>query len=94
MRFAIVCSDKPNQAAVRAQHREAHFAHLDSYADHIIEAGPLLAEDGSHSVGSLLLVEFSDHTAAEAFTQADPFTQAGIFESVLIRPYKKVIPKA
>lgn len=94
MRFAIVCSDKPNQADARAQHREAHFAHLDAYADHLIEAGPLLAEDGSHSVGSLLLVEFPDRATAEAFTHADPFTQAGIFESVMIRPYKKVIPKA
>lgn len=94
MRFAIVCTDKPNQADVRAQHREAHFAHLETYADNIVEAGPLLAEDASHSVGSLLIVEFADRTAAEAFTQNDPFAKAGIFESVVIRPYKKVIPKS
>ncbi|MEG3616898.1 YciI family protein [Magnetovibrio sp. PR-2] len=94
MRFAIVCTDKPNQADTRAQHREAHFAHLDAYADQIIEAGPLLAEDGSHSVGSLLIVEFNDRASAEAFTNTDPFSQAGIFESVVIRPYKKVIPKS
>ena len=94
MRFAIVCTDKPNQAATRAEHREAHFAHLDAYSDHIVEAGPFLAEDTSHSVGSLLLVDFEDRAGAEAFTQSDPFAKAGIFESVVIRPYKKVIPKS
>ena len=93
MRFAIVCTDKPNQAGTRVEHREAHFAHLDAYAEHIVEAGPMLAEDASHSVGSLLIVEFPDRASAEVFTNTDPFAQAGIFESVVIRPYKKVIPK-
>ena len=91
MLFAVICHDKPNQAARRAEHRDAHFAHLDRYKDHIIEAGPLLAEDVSHSVGSLLLVRFDDRAQVEAFTRDDPFFQAHIFESVTIRPYKKVI---
>lgn len=92
MRFVIVCHDRPNQAAVRATHRKAHFAHLQAHAAHIIEAGPLLAEDGSHSVGSLFIVEFPDRIAAEHFVLADPFHHANIFETVLIRPYKKLVP--
>lgn len=93
MRFAVVCRDKPDQKDVRAHHRDAHLAHLDAHSDHIVEAGPLLAEDGSHSVGSLLIVEFPDRAAAEAFMAADPFHHAGIFEAVTIRPYKKILPK-
>lgn len=94
MIFAVICRDKPDQKAVRAQHREAHLAHLDAHAAHIVEAGPLLAEDGSHSVGSLLIVDFADRAVAEAFMAADPFHHAGIFEDVTIRPYKKILPRA
>lgn len=92
MIFAIVCTDKPNQKDARAANREAHFAHLKAHKAHIIEAGPLQAEDRSHSVGSLLIVDFEDRIAAESFATNDPFNQAGIFESVVIRPYKKVLP--
>lgn len=91
MIFAVICHDKPHQAAQRAEHRDAHFAHLDNYADHIIEAGPLLADDVSHSVGSLLIVRFDTRAAVETFSREDPFFQAHIFESVTIRPYKKMI---
>ncbi len=93
MRFAILCHDKPDQASVRAENREAHFAHLDAYGDYLIEAGPLLAEDGSHSVGSLLIMEFATREEAEKFVLDDPFHKANIFESVIIRPYKKLLPK-
>lgn len=93
MIFAIICHDKPNQKDVRAFHRDAHFAHLDAYADHIVEAGPLLADDGSYSVGSLLIVDFPDRSSVEAFASADPFHHAGIFESITVRPYKKILPK-
>lgn len=93
MRFAVICHDKPNQGEARARHREAHLAHLDQHAAHIVEAGPLLAEDGSHSVGSLLIVTFPDRAEVEAFMHADPFHNAGIFETVTIRPYKKILPK-
>lgn len=94
MRFAIICHDKPNQASVRAAHRDAHFAHLDHYESHIIEAGPLVAEDGSHSVGSLFITEFPDRNAAGQFVLDDPFHKANIFEAVVIRPYKKLLPKS
>lgn len=93
MRFAILCHDKPNQANARAAHRDAHFAHLETYADHIVEAGPLLAEDGSHSVGSLLIVDFEGRSQVEDFVNADPFKIAGIFEAVIVRPYKKILPR-
>lgn len=93
MLFAIVCTDKPNQAAVRAQHRDAHLTYLDDFADKMLSVGPLLAEDGSHSVGSLLILDFEDRSDAEQFCAGDPFNRAGIFESVVIRPYKQIYPK-
>ena len=94
MRYAVFCQDKPDQADVRRTHRDAHFAHLDHFAAHIIEAGPLLAEDGSHSVGSLLIVEFENRREVEDFIAQDPFNTAGVFQSTIVRPYKKILPNS
>jgi uncharacterized protein YciI len=92
MLFAIICHDKPNQAETRARHRDAHLSYLDGFTDRMLSVGPLLAEDMSHSVGSLLVMDFADRAEAEAFCSNDPFNRAGIFESVVIRPYKQLLP--
>ncbi len=93
MLFALIYRDKPGQASVRARHRDSHLAYLRVFNDQIIMAGPLLSDDRSHSLGSLLVIEFPDRRAAEAFSQDDPFNQADIFESVVIRPYKNMFPE-
>jgi hypothetical protein len=42
--------------------------------------------------GSLLIIDFADRKAAEDFAANDPYNKAGLFESVIIRRWKKVIP--
>jgi uncharacterized protein YciI len=37
-------------------------------------------------------MEFPDRAAAEAFAAGDPYRKAGLFESVIIRRWKKVLP--
>lgn len=93
MLFAILCHDKPDQAATRAKHRDAHLAYLNGFTDRMLTAGPLLAEDASHSVGSLFVMDFANRAEAETFSANDPFTRAGIFESIVARPYKALLPK-
>ena len=44
--------------------------------------------------GSVLIVEFDDSAAAERFAADDPYAKAGLFETVTIRPWRKVLPKA
>ena len=92
MLFVLFCLDKPDSAGVRADTRDAHLDYIGSFKANMVMAGPMLAEDGSHSVGSLLVMDFPDRAAAEAFSAGDPYTQAGLFESVFIRPYKKLFP--
>jgi uncharacterized protein YciI len=43
-------------------------------------------------VGSLLIVDMPDKAAVEAFVRDDPYFKAGLFEAVLIRPFKQVLP--
>jgi uncharacterized protein YciI len=37
--------------------------------------------------GSLFIIEAEDMAAAEAFVADDPYSQAGLFETVVIRPF-------
>ncbi len=92
MRFAIICLDKPEHGALRQENRPAHLAHLNAHTDAVVLVGPLLADDGETPLGSLLIMEFADRAGAEAFAAGDPYAQAGLFESVTIRPWRQVLP--
>ncbi len=92
MQFAIYCVDKPNSGDLRQKTRPAHLAYLESFGTKLLLAGPLLADDGATPCGSLLLVDFADKAAAEAFAAGDPYAQAGLFGEVSIRPFRKTLP--
>jgi hypothetical protein len=92
MHFAIICLDKPDHGQVRADNRPAHLDHLKANAERMLAVGPLLSDDGERPVGSLLIMEFEDLDQARAFADNDPYNKAGLFESVTIRPWRKVLP--
>lgn len=92
MLFAITCIDKPNSLDLRMANRPTHLEYLNSHLAQIIIAGPLLDDAGEKPVGSLLVMEFTDKDAAESFAAGDPYAKAGLFQSVSIRPYRKVLP--
>lgn len=92
MHFAIVCLDKPDSAALRADTRPAHLDYLTAHADQVVVAGPLLSDDGQTPVGSLLIMEFADAQAARSFAEGDPYAEAGLFRNVTICPWRKVLP--
>lgn len=89
MLFALVCTDKPRSLELRLAVRPAHLTFLETYVDKLVAAGPLLDPDG-RSCGSLLIVDVEDEAAAAGFAEADPYAKAGLFESVIIRPYRMV----
>lgn len=92
MHFVIHCLDKPGHAQVRADNRPAHVEYLKASAARIVAAGPLLSDDGEGMVGSTLIMEFAERAEADAWAADDPYAKAGLFESVSIRPWKKVFP--
>lgn len=93
MHVAIHCVDKADHLSVRLENREDHLAYLSGFIDKVVCAGPTLSSDGEAMTGSLLIMEVSDLAEAEAFTKNDPYAKAGLFESVTILPWKKVLPK-
>ena len=89
MHFAVICRDKPGALQTRMDNRAAHLAYLD--ASGVCElAGPFLDEEGK-SVGSLLLIDVDDLRAAEDWAANDPYAKAGLFESVSVQAFKKVL---
>lgn len=91
MLFAVTCFDKPGHAAVRTDNRAAHLEFLKANAGAVKIAGPMLTDDGTGMVGSLLVIEADDRAALDAMMEADPYAKAGLFERVEIRPWRWVI---
>ena len=92
MQYAIHCLDKPDSVELRLANREAHVAHLRRQGEHLVAAGPLLADDGQTMIGSLIIVAFADRAALDTFVGDDPYARAGLFQSVSVKPWKKVLP--
>ena len=92
MYFFIFCDDKPGHADVRKANREAHLAYLEGFRDQVVAVGPTLTDDEGGMNGSVLLMDFPDRAAVDAFLAGDPYGRAGLFDSVTVRPWKKVIP--
>lgn len=89
MRVALICRDKPGHLQTRLDNRAAHLAHID--ASGVVEmAGPFLDAEGQMT-GSLVILQVEDLAAAQAWADADPYARAGLFESVTISEWKKVI---
>ena len=89
MRVALICIDKPNSLAIRTANRAAHLEHINTSG--VVEfAGPFLDGDGQ-MCGSLVVLQLETMRQARDWAAADPYAQAGLFASVDIREWKKVV---
>lgn len=89
MRVALICIDKPGHLHIRQDNRPAHLAHIQTSG--VVEmAGPFLNEQGE-MLGSLVVLDVPDLQAARHWAAQDPYAKAGLFQSVDIREWKKVI---
>lgn len=89
MRVALICIDKPGMLQTRLDNRAAHLAHIQA-SGRVEMAGPFLSETGE-MIGSLLVLLVDDLSQAQDWAKADPYAQAGLFASVDIREWKKVV---
>lgn len=89
MPYVIITKDKPDSLALRLSTRDVHLAYLDSHVAKLLAAGGLLNDDGTGGDGGLIIYDTEDRAVAKAFIDNDPFTKAGLFESVTIRRWRK-----
>ncbi|OZA12999.1 MAG: hypothetical protein B7Y02_06665, partial [Rhodobacterales bacterium 17-64-5] len=66
-----------------------HLAHIE--ASGVVEqAGPFIDAAGQ-MCGSLIILTVATRAEAEAWARADPYAKAGLFSSVMIQEWKRVI---
>ena len=87
--FLLICRDKPGALDVRKANRDAHLAYAKE-TGLVSLAGPMLDEAGE-MMGSLLVLHTNERAEAEKFTANDPYAKAGLFQSVEIVGWKRVI---
>lgn len=89
MRVALICIDKPDHLHLRTENRPAHLRHIEE-SGAVEMAGPFLGPDGQ-MCGSLVVLSVETLDQARAWAEADPYAKAGLFQSVDIREWKKVV---
>lgn len=99
MLYTIVGEDAPDSLGKRLASRPAHLKRLNVLQDEgrLILAGPFPAIDSQDPgpagfSGSLIVAEFPSLEAAQAWADADPYVAAGVYASVAVKPFKKVLP--
>jgi uncharacterized protein len=89
MLFALICVDRPGSLELRLATRPQHLAYLQAYIDRLVEAGPLLDQEG-RPCGSLVIIDVKDRAEAEGFAAEDPYAKVGLFESTIVRGWRAV----
>jgi uncharacterized protein YciI len=99
MWYAIISQDVENSLDKRLSVRPAHLERLNDLknAGRLLIAGPHPAIDSEDPgaagfTGSLVVAEFDSLEDAQAWADADPYMAAGVYESVMVKPFKKVLP--
>jgi len=99
MFYTIVAQDVADSLDKRLAARPAHLARLHALqqAGRLLLAGPFPAIDSMDPgpagfSGSLIVAEFDSLTSAQAWADADPYVAEGVYASVSVKPFKKVLP--
>jgi len=99
MWYVIIGKDAPNALEIRKRVRPAHLARARQLFEdgRMLVAGPCPAIDSPDPgpagfTGSVIIAEFASLQDARAWVAADPYVTDGVFESVDVRPFLKVLP--
>jgi uncharacterized protein YciI len=89
MPYVIVTRDKPNSLSLRTETRAVHLDYLNQHKAKLLAAGGLIEDDGTGGTGGVIIYDTDERAEAERFIQNDPFTKAGLFESVQVTRWRK-----
>jgi len=99
MWYSIICDDAPGSLERRMTARPDHLARLHALRDEgrLLLAGPNPAIDATDPgtagfTGSLIIAEFDSLEAAQDWANRDPYCDAGVYQRVVVKPFKAVLP--
>jgi len=99
MLYAVISQDIENSLEKRMSVRPEHIERLNILKNEgrLILAGPHPVIDNNEPgeagfTGSLVVAEFDSLEDAQIWADADPYLASGAYESVVVKPFKKVLP--
>ncbi|MGR5062672.1 YciI family protein [Photobacterium sp. DNB22_13_2] len=99
MWYVIFSQDVDNSLERRLSVRDQHLARLKALQEQgrLLVAGPMPAIDSENPgeagfTGSTVIAEFNSLDDAQTWADADPYIDAGVYEKVIVKPFKKVLP--
>lgn len=99
MHYTIIGTDTEASLEKRLATREAHLARLRQLQQQgrLLLAGPFPAVDSPDPgpagfSGSLIVAEFDSLQDAQTWAEADPYVAAGVYQTVSVKPFRKVLP--
>lgn len=97
MWYVIFSQDVENSLEKRLSVRDKHLARLQILRDEgrLLTAGPMPAIDAENPAeagftGSTVIAEFNSLKQAQEWADSDPYIDAGVYEKVIVKPFKKV----
>jgi len=100
MWYSIYSRDRQDSLKARLEARPAHVARLEALLNEgrLLLAGPRPAIDADDPgpagfQGSLVVAQFSSLEEARSWADADPYVESGVYESVEVTPFIRVMPK-
>ncbi len=99
MYYVIIGTDREGSLEARLKARPEHLRRLEALRDEgrLLVAGPHPAIDTPDPgpagfTGSLIVAEFPSLEAAQVWADQDPYVAAGVYASVTVKPFKRVLP--
>lgn len=99
MLYVIVGTDNENSLEKRLAIRPEHIKRLQALKDQgrLVLSGPFPAIDSDDPgtagfTGSLIVADFDSLEEAEMWANSDPYLQNGVYHSVSVKPFKRVLP--
>ena len=99
MLYAIISTDTENSLEKRISVRSKHIERLNQLKSEgrLVIAGPHPAIDNNDPgeagfTGSLVIAQFDSLEEAQSWANDDPYMESGAYESVIVKPFKKVLP--
>lgn len=99
MLYVITGTDNENSLEKRLSVRPAHLERLKALQNQgrLLMAGPFPAIDSDDPgtagfTGSLIVAEFASLYEAKMWADSDPYVEAGVYHSVSVKPFKRVLP--
>lgn len=89
MPWMIETFDKEGCADLRSQLRPVHLDYLEANKVLLLACGAKLDDAGQAASGGLYLLDVDSREEAQAFIEADPFHQGGLFQRVEVLRWRK-----